>query len=109
MSQQDVNQRPQYRYNASTKSYDKVDLSSRYGTKSRVATGLFGILLGGLGVHNFYLGFYGRGAAQLLLTVFSLGLLSPLTGLWGFIEGILYLTATTDTRWSYDAYGMLLV
>ena len=38
--------------------------------KSRVAAGVLGILLGGLGIHNFYLGYTKRGVAQLLITLF---------------------------------------
>ena len=39
--------------------------------KSRIAGGLLGLFLGGLGVHNFYLGRYKRGALQLSLTILS--------------------------------------
>ncbi|MFN0141506.1 MAG: NINE protein [Pyrinomonadaceae bacterium] len=38
--------------------------------KSRVSYVLLGIFLGGLGIHNFYAGYSGRGVAQLLLTLF---------------------------------------
>ena len=59
--------------------------------KSKLAAGLLGILLGGLGVHNFYLGFTGRGVAQLLLSVLSFGILSGISAIWGLIEGIMIL------------------
>lgn len=39
-------------------------------SKSRVGFVLLGIFLGGLGIHNFYAGYSGRGIAQLLLTLF---------------------------------------
>lgn len=55
--------------------------------KSRLAAGLLGIFLGGLGIHNFYLGYKGRGILQLALTVMSFGIAS----VWGMIEGILIL------------------
>ena len=42
------------------------------GNKSAIVAGLLGIFLGGIGVHNFYLGFKKRGAAQLLLSLFGL-------------------------------------
>ena len=35
--------------------------------KSKLAAGLLGIFLGYLGVHNFYLGYAGRGLVQLLV------------------------------------------
>ncbi|OKL48669.1 TM2 domain-containing protein [Boudabousia marimammalium] len=76
--------------------------------KSRVAAGLFGILLGTFGIHNFYLGRIGLGLVQLLLTVLSFGLLSPVTYIWGLIEGILYL-ASTQPRWSTDSRGIPLI
>lgn len=59
--------------------------------KSKLAAGLLGILLGGLGIHNFYLGFTGKGVAQLLLSLLSFGLLSWISGIWGLIEGIMIL------------------
>lgn len=34
--------------------------------KSRMAAGLFAILLGGIGVHNFYMGKVGRGIVDIL-------------------------------------------
>jgi TM2 domain-containing membrane protein YozV len=41
-----------------------------YPPKSRVAFILLGLFLGGLGVHNFYAGYVGKGIAQLLLNLF---------------------------------------
>ena len=55
--------------------------------KSRMAAGLLGIFLGGLGVHRFYLGYTNIGIIQIVVTVFTCGLGS----LWGFVEGILIL------------------
>jgi TM2 domain-containing membrane protein YozV len=72
--------------------------------KSKIAAGLFGILLGWLGVHNFYLGYIGKGVAQLLITVLSCGWLWPASWIWGLIEGIMILSGTTKT----DAQGVPL-
>lgn len=69
--------------------------------RSKMAAGLFGIFLGAFGVHNFYLGYTGKGIAQACLTGIGL-LLSCCTGgisfimvaaagIWGLIEGILIL------------------
>jgi TM2 domain-containing membrane protein YozV len=69
--------------------------------KSKIAAGLLGIFLGGFGVHNFYLGYAGKGVAQLLITILSCGVLGFVSGLWGFIEGILILAGSINT----DAYG----
>ncbi|MDD9206481.1 TM2 domain-containing protein [Georgenia sp. 10Sc9-8] len=68
--------------------------------KSRLAAGLLGIFLGGLGIHRFYLGHVGIGIVQLLVTVVTAGF----GAIWGFVEGILYLTARTGT-FSRDASG----
>ena len=69
--------------------------------KSKIAAGLFGIFLGCFGVHNFYLGFTGKAVAQLLITVLSCFILSPISAIWGLIEGILILAGSIDT----DAMG----
>ena len=59
--------------------------------RSKLAAGLLGILLGSLGIHNFYLGYTGKAWAQLLITLLSFGTLSFVSGIWGLVEGILYL------------------
>ena len=68
--------------------------------KSKLGTGLLGIFLGCLGVHNFYLGYTGKAWAQLLITLLSVGTLGFISAIWGLIEGILYLTGhyTTDAN-----------
>lgn len=58
--------------------------------KDKVAAGLFGIFLGGLGVHKFYLGQPGMGILYILF--FWTGI----PALVGLIEGILYLTSSSE-------------
>lgn len=70
--------------------------------KSKLAAGLLGIFLGGLGIHNFYLGYTSKAVIQLLLSVLSCGCLAVVSAIWGFIEGILILTGSTITT---DASG----
>lgn len=77
---------------------------SKPSTKSKVVAGLLGISLGWLGIHNFYLGYIGKGIAQLLLTVLTLGFLAWISGIWGLIEGILILTGSI----SKDKKGNLI-
>lgn len=72
--------------------------------KSKVAAGLLGIFLGAFGVHNFYLGYTGKAVAQLLITLLTCGVGSVVSGIWGFIEGIMILTGSINT----DADGRLL-
>ena len=77
--------------------------------KSKVAAGLLGIFLGCFGAHNFYLGNTGKAVAQLLITLLSFGFLALISALWGFIEGILILSAQPGARpWGVDAYGVPL-
>ena len=65
--------------------------------RSRIAAGVLGIFLGPLGVHRFYLGYTGVGTLMLCITLFTCGFGAILTGIWGFIEGILCLLgAMTD-------------
>lgn len=72
--------------------------------KSKVAAGILGILLGSLGIHNFYLGYTGKAVAQLLISVLSCGILATVSGIWGLVEGIMILTGSIDR----DADGVPL-
>lgn len=64
------------------------------GQKSKMAAGLLGIFLGSLGIHNFYLGYTGKAVAQLLITVCTCGFGAVISGIWGFVEGIMILTGS---------------
>ena len=59
---------------------------------NRVAAGVCGIFLGGLGIHKFILGMTTPGVIMLLVTVLSCGIAYPVMHIIGLIEGILYLT-----------------
>ena len=77
-------------------------------SKSKLAAGLLGIFLGGLGVHNFYLGNTGKAVAQLLLTLVGwilLGLGPIAAAIWGFVEGIIILCSKPGSPWHKDANG----
>ena len=56
--------------------------------KSKVAAGIFAILLGTFGVHKFYMGQTAMGFLYLLFCW------TGIPGLAGFIEGIIYLVTT---------------
>ena len=73
--------------------------------KSKIVAGILGILLGCFGVHNFYLGYTSRAVAQLLITVLSCFFLSPISAIWGLIEGIMILTGSINS----DADGKELI
>lgn len=65
--------------------------------KSKLVAGLLGILLGGWGVHNFYLGNTSRAVVQIIVTLITCGAGS----IWGLIEGIMILCGSINT----DANG----
>ncbi|MDQ0676071.1 TM2 domain-containing membrane protein YozV [Pseudarthrobacter siccitolerans] len=74
--------------------------------KSKLAAGLLGIFLGGLGIHRFYLGYTTIGVIQIILTVL-LGIFTfGLVGLWGLIEGIMILAGAS--YFQRDANGIPL-
>ncbi|NOU92479.1 NINE protein [Paenibacillus sp. LMG 31456] len=58
--------------------------------KSKVTAGILAILVGGFGVHKFYLG------KTLLGVVYLLFCWTGIPSIIGLIEGILYLTKTDD-------------
>ena len=55
----------------------------------RLSAGVCGILLGGIGIHKFVLGYTTAGIIMLVIGLFSCGIIS---GVIGLIEGIIYLT-----------------
>ncbi len=57
-----------------------------FSWRNRWIAGALGVLLGGFGVHRFYMGFVGIGIAQIVVTIITFGIVGPI---WGFIEGIL--------------------
>lgn len=63
-----------------------VSLSAGMNGKKKVTAGVLGILLGGIGVHKFYLGSWGWGLVYLLFCWIYV------PAVIGLIEGILYLT-----------------
>ena len=62
------------------------------GAEKKIAAGVCGILLGGLGIHKFILGYTKEGIIQIVITVVTCGIGSIV----GLIEGIIYLTKTDE-------------
>lgn len=56
----------------------------------RVLAGVLAIVLGGLGVHKFMLGYTKEGVIQLILGLMCIG------GVIGLVEGIIYLTKSDE-------------
>jgi len=62
------------------------------GAEKKVVAGVLGILLGGLGIHKFYLGYTKEGIIQIVITLVTCGIASVL----GLVEGIIYLTKSDE-------------
>ena len=86
-------------YSLERKNSDNKNDDGRVGEKSRLTAGLFGIFLGGLGVHDFYLGRKSRAVAHILTS-----LCCGAGAIWGLIDGIVILC---DKKYK-DADGNLL-
>jgi TM2 domain-containing membrane protein YozV len=65
-------------------------------SSNRIAAGICGILLGGLGIHKFVLGMTTPGLVMLLVTVLTCGYGGIVMGVIGLIEGIIYLTKSDE-------------
>ena len=52
--------------------------------KSRVTYIILALLLGGIGIHNFYSGHIGKGIAKIVFTAF--GVTALISGIWALIE-----------------------
>ena len=70
----------------------------------RIPAGVWGILLGSLGVHKFILGLTTPGIIMLLTTLLTCGLGALVMSPIGLIEGILYLTK--NDREFYREYAV---
>jgi len=54
--------------------------------KNRMGFMILGALLGPLGAHNWYAGYYKKAGAQLAITVLTLGFGSPMSWMWAIID-----------------------
>lgn len=82
----------------------RLATSSGEAVGSKLAAGLLGVFVGGLGIHRFYLGYTGIGLAQLALAlggIMTCGVTTIAAHIWGLVEGILILTGSIDR----DAQG----
>jgi TM2 domain-containing membrane protein YozV len=62
------------------------------GAEKKVVAGILAILLGGLAIHKFYLGYTKEGIIQIVITVCTCGIGSVIA----LIEGIIYLTKSDE-------------
>lgn len=64
------------------------------GADKKLVAGILAILLGGLGIHKFFLGYQKAGIIMLLVTILTCGFGGAIMGIIGIVEGIIYLTKT---------------
>lgn len=77
-------------------STSNVGVTAGATAKNKVSAGVWGIFLGGLGIHKFILGYTNAGLIMLGVSVLSCGAGAPLVALFGLIEGIIYLTKSDE-------------
>lgn len=69
------------------------------GADKKLAAGICGILLGGLGVHKFILGYNTEGIIMVvtyILGLFLCGVPAMVIAIVGIVEGIIYLTRSDE-------------
>ncbi len=66
------------------------------GGDKKVIGGILGIIVGGLGIHKFMLGYQKEGLIMLLVSILSCGIFYPIMHVIGIVEGIMYLTKTDE-------------
>ena len=62
----------------------------------KMVAGILGILIGGLGIHKFYLGMNTAGLIMLLVSVLTCGIAWSVMHIIGLVEGIMYLVKTDE-------------
>ena len=72
------------------------DPAVREASGNKLAAGLCGIILGGLGIHKFILGMTTPGLIMLLVSICTCGFGYPVMHIIGIIEGIIYLTKSDE-------------
>ena len=75
------------------------------GADKKVIGGILAIILGGLGIHKFMLGYQKEGLTMLLVSVLSCGTLYPVMHVIGIVEGIMYLTKSDEDFVREYIYG----
>ncbi len=116
-SAEDIKENMQYRPVQNSAANNQNQYQNQYQQgydprKSRTLAGIFGILFGYFGVHNFYLGYTSKAVIQLCVSIVGL-LLSCLgigifivagIAIWGLVEGIMILAGSINA----DAKGVPL-
>ena len=95
-----------YQQNYNQNQYNNQQMNARpLEQKSKMTAVILALFLGGLGTHNFYLGYTNKAIAQLVIYLISIPLMAVVIGFftifipgtWAFIEMILLLTGSINT------------
>ncbi len=79
--------------------YGGLQTAKPPGADKKIAAGICGILLGGLGIHKFILGYSNEGIIMLVIYLggmFLCGIPSLVIAIIGIVEGIIYLTKSDE-------------
>ena len=84
----------------SAKEFSNAAKETFSGDNKKILAGVLAILLGGLGIHKFILGYTKEGIIILVITivlgVLTCGMAGWVMGILGLIEGIIYLTKSDE-------------
>lgn len=72
------------------------------GTRQKVVAALLAFFLGAIGIHDFYLGYTGRGVVKIILTITVFGAI--VSEIWSLVDFITILTSSKR-----DASGHALI
>lgn len=56
--------------------------------KEKVVYLVLALLIGTLGIHNFYAGYTNKGVIQLLVSLVSCGIFAPFVAIWAIVEAL---------------------
>jgi TM2 domain-containing membrane protein YozV len=73
-----------------------LQYSVQTNANNKLAAGICAIILNGLGIHKFILGYNTEGLIMLLGSLLTCGLAYPVFAVIGFVEGIIYLTKSDE-------------
>src|SRR5882672_12038593 len=78
--------------------YDQMQYQNwqKAGADKKIVAGILGIVIGGLGIHKFILGYQKEGLIMLLVSVLSCFTLAGVMHVIGIIEGIMYLSKSDE-------------
>ena len=79
-----------------------------YLPRNKYVAAALALFFGIFGLHNFYLGYTGKGVAQVLISVLTFGIGAIAVMIWAIVEALQILTADYGTEHHRDARGVEL-